>query len=458
MTTPVLPDLAPDSAPHLADETIALVNRWLAEASTIPASVAAQRLAGVLSDPKGLEFTTGFVDGVVRPEDTRVAAHALARVAPLVPGFLPAPLRGAVRVGGVAGQVAPGVVVPIARKVLRRMVGHLIADARDEKLGKAITALKRDGVRLNLNLLGEAVLGATRGAAPARGHDAPARARRRRLRLGQGLVDRRPALAVGLRRGRRRDHRRRLTPLFRLAAPPHDAEVHQPRHGGVPRPRPHDRGLHAAARRARVPQPRGRHRPAGLPARRARRHDPPAGVGGGTPCAGRRRHQGAPGEGREPLDGAGRRRDARLAARDLGHQAGDRHQLQAGPRLRPASPSASRNVPHRRRRPQPLRHRLRVAARQPSAGSRDGVEFEMLLGMAESDRRGRRGARSAGSCSTRPSCTPASSTSRSRTWSAASRRAPRATTSCRRSSSSTRHPACSSARRERFLASLRGAR
>ena len=161
MTTPVLPDLAPDSAPHLADETIALVNRWLAEASTIPASVAAQRLAGVLSDPKGLEFTTGFVDGVVRPEDTRVAAHALARVAPLVPGFLPAPLRGAVRVGGVAGQVAPGVVVPIARKVLRRMVGHLIADARDEKLGKAITALKRDGVRLNINLLGEAVLGAT---------------------------------------------------------------------------------------------------------------------------------------------------------------------------------------------------------------------------------------------------------------------------------------------------------
>ncbi|MEU1971857.1 bifunctional proline dehydrogenase/L-glutamate gamma-semialdehyde dehydrogenase [Microbacterium sp. NPDC019599] len=160
MTTPVLPDIAPESAPHLADETIALVHRWLEEASTIPASVAAQRLAGVLSDPAGLEFTTGFVDGVVRPEDTRVAAGALNRVAPLVPGFLPAPLRGAVRLGGVMAPVAPGVVVPIARTVLRRMVGHLIADARDEKLGKAIHALKRDGVRLNINLLGEAVLGA----------------------------------------------------------------------------------------------------------------------------------------------------------------------------------------------------------------------------------------------------------------------------------------------------------
>ncbi len=57
------------------------------------------------------------------------------------------------------GLIAPGVVVPIARTVLRRMVGHLIVDARDEKLGTAIRALKRDGVRLNVNLLGEAVLG-----------------------------------------------------------------------------------------------------------------------------------------------------------------------------------------------------------------------------------------------------------------------------------------------------------
>ena len=99
MTTPVLPGntAAFEPIPHLADETVALVDRWLVEASSIPASVAAQRLAGVLSDPKGLEFTTGFVDGVVRPEDTRVAGRALARVAPLVPGFLPAPLRGAVR-------------------------------------------------------------------------------------------------------------------------------------------------------------------------------------------------------------------------------------------------------------------------------------------------------------------------------------------------------------------------
>ena len=156
---PALPDTDTAPAPDLSDETIALVNHWLAEAADIPASVAARRLAGVLSDPRGLAFTTGFVDGVVRPEDTRVAARELSRVAPLVPRFLPAPLRGAVRAGGILAPIAPGIVVPIARTVLRRMVGHLIADARDDRLGTAIRALKRDGVRLNINLLGEAVLG-----------------------------------------------------------------------------------------------------------------------------------------------------------------------------------------------------------------------------------------------------------------------------------------------------------
>ena len=60
---------------QLADEAIALVRRWLAEAAEIPADASAARLAGVLKDPNGLDFTVGFVDGVVRPEDTAVAAQ-----------------------------------------------------------------------------------------------------------------------------------------------------------------------------------------------------------------------------------------------------------------------------------------------------------------------------------------------------------------------------------------------
>ena len=158
---------AADATPaELAGQAIALVRRWLHEAAEIKTTGSAAQLAGVLRDPKGLAFAVGFVDGVVRPEDVRVSARALAALAPDVPAFLPAPLRAAVRLGGKLAPVMPGVVVPIARRVLRGMVGHLVVDASDAKLGRAIAKIKRRDVRLNVNLLGEAVLG--RGEATRR--------------------------------------------------------------------------------------------------------------------------------------------------------------------------------------------------------------------------------------------------------------------------------------------------
>jgi RHH-type transcriptional regulator, proline utilization regulon repressor / proline dehydrogenase / delta 1-pyrroline-5-carboxylate dehydrogenase len=143
----------------LANETIETVERWLAVSRETPPDPSAARLAGVLKDPLGLEFTLGFVDTVVRPEDLRVAGRNLSRVATRVPSFLPWYLRAAIVIGGGLAPLLPWVIVPIARWVFRGMVGHLIADARPAQLGKAIARLRRPGVRLNLNLLGEAVLG-----------------------------------------------------------------------------------------------------------------------------------------------------------------------------------------------------------------------------------------------------------------------------------------------------------
>ncbi|WP_271985616.1 bifunctional proline dehydrogenase/L-glutamate gamma-semialdehyde dehydrogenase [Pseudoclavibacter terrae] len=154
--TPVFPT---DSLTELAPEAVALVRRWLTEAAEIPVDASAAQLAGVLKDPQGLDFTVGFVDGVVRPEDLKVAARKLGAIADQVPGFLPWYMKSAVRVGGAVAPVLPGVVVPAARKVLRDMVGHLIIDATDSKLGPAIDNIRGKGVRLNMNLLGEAVLG-----------------------------------------------------------------------------------------------------------------------------------------------------------------------------------------------------------------------------------------------------------------------------------------------------------
>ena len=142
-----------------ARRAVALAQRWVDEAAASHADPAAERLAGVLRDPNGLPFTLGFVDDVMRPESLGAAAAGLNRVAPLVPGFLPWYLRAAVRAGGLVAQGLPAPTVPIARTVLREMVGHLIADARPAKLTPTIAKLRATGARLNLNLLGEAVLG-----------------------------------------------------------------------------------------------------------------------------------------------------------------------------------------------------------------------------------------------------------------------------------------------------------
>ncbi|MET1044770.1 MAG: proline dehydrogenase family protein [Microbacteriaceae bacterium] len=146
-------------ASDLADEVIATVRRWVSESKDSAADPSAARLAGVLKDPKGLDFTLGFVDRVVRPENLHVAGKNLERVSHLVPSFLPWYLRGAVSLGGAFAPLLPWPIIPTARTVLRSMVSHLVIDSTPDKLDKTLAKLRQQGVRLNLNLLGEAVLG-----------------------------------------------------------------------------------------------------------------------------------------------------------------------------------------------------------------------------------------------------------------------------------------------------------
>ncbi|MFC4224180.1 bifunctional proline dehydrogenase/L-glutamate gamma-semialdehyde dehydrogenase [Lysinibacter cavernae] len=142
-----------------SDATVALVEKWLKASEAYAPSKSASLLAETLKDASGLEFTLGFVDLVVRPEDLKVAAKNLKQLSSNAPKFLPGYMRLAIGVGGTMAPAFPGIVVPIARKVLRGMVNHLILDARPQKLGNGIKHLTAEGNRLNINLLGEAVLG-----------------------------------------------------------------------------------------------------------------------------------------------------------------------------------------------------------------------------------------------------------------------------------------------------------
>ncbi|XCB29688.1 bifunctional proline dehydrogenase/L-glutamate gamma-semialdehyde dehydrogenase [Arcanobacterium hippocoleae] len=132
---------------------------WLEESKQYPNDRAAQLLAKTLKDPSGLDFTVEFVDGVIRPEDKSVSADKIAKLADQKPAFLPAYLRNPLKFGGKIAPMLPNTVVPAAEKVFQQLVGDLVLDAKGKGLTKSIARLKAQGARLNMNLLGEAVLG-----------------------------------------------------------------------------------------------------------------------------------------------------------------------------------------------------------------------------------------------------------------------------------------------------------
>nr|WP_228373743.1 bifunctional proline dehydrogenase/L-glutamate gamma-semialdehyde dehydrogenase [Demequina maris] len=150
--------LAPERL-HTADDTVAQVRAWLEAAQSHRVDGSARLLARMLRDPEGLPFLTDFVDGIVRPEDTAVAAASLRRMAGRDHAFLPGYQRIALRAGALASHAVPSLVVGVCRRVVREMVGHLIVDATEDRLGRALARLRAQGSNLNLNLLGEAVLG-----------------------------------------------------------------------------------------------------------------------------------------------------------------------------------------------------------------------------------------------------------------------------------------------------------
>ena len=144
---PTPPSAEPARTEELAGEVEHLVKHWLASASTKTSSAAVRRLAGVLKDPAGLDFTVGFIDRVIRPEDVRVAAGNLRRLTSNVPRTLPWHLKLALKAGVIASITAPELTIPVVRHALRRMVSHLLIDASDAKLRRMLTTIRNSGAR-----------------------------------------------------------------------------------------------------------------------------------------------------------------------------------------------------------------------------------------------------------------------------------------------------------------------
>ena len=144
---------------EIADKAVEQAKAWTEAARAYPNSRAALLLADALHHPEGLEYTVSFVDGVIRPEDPKVAADNLRDLAARNVEFLPPYLSLPAVMGGKLAPAVPQIAANVAEKLFAALVGDLVLDVTPENLGPAIAKLRADGSRLNLNLLGEAVLG-----------------------------------------------------------------------------------------------------------------------------------------------------------------------------------------------------------------------------------------------------------------------------------------------------------
>ena len=394
-----------------------------------------RRLGRIVDDAAARDLVQRLTDEVLRIEALRVAAARFAGIVADhgVPGALGPIDRLLLAAGARLATRLPHLVMPLVRRRIVAETRGLVIPADDPGLAQHIAARRAAGVAQNINLLGEAILS-----------DAEAASRLDRVLalIARPDVDyvsvKISALCaqldvVAFEHGRRPD-RRRPAPRVRRGRRSHAAGLRQPRHGGVRRPAPDGGGVPGV-----LDDPAFSATPAGivLQAYLPDSHDVLERLGDWAPPPRRRRRgadQGAHRQGRQPGDGAGRRRAARVDAGAVPDQGRHRRQLQAPARLGAAA-GVGRRGARRGRQPQPVRRRpgrCRCATacrrRCGPGGDRDARGDGAGAGPRRPGGRRRR------CCCTARSSAPRSSTPASPTSPGASTRTPRRTTSCGRCS------------------------
>ncbi|MFD0894491.1 proline dehydrogenase family protein [Luteolibacter ambystomatis] len=121
----------------------------------------AAQMARMMVDPAGKAFTLAMADQVFRPPThSRSAAQFRHLVEGYgVPHYLSMPERVAMKAGATFSAVAPDIVMPAVTSAMRSQSASVILPAEDDKLKPLLARRKQAGMRMNLNQLGEAILG-----------------------------------------------------------------------------------------------------------------------------------------------------------------------------------------------------------------------------------------------------------------------------------------------------------
>lgn len=120
-----------------------------------------RRIARLLDDEDGLAFVLALTDEVLRIRDPRRAARHFETLAgggraPHFPGSLD---RTLLRLGATVASRFPRLVMPLVQVRVRSELADFVIDADPRPFACHVARRRGEGIRLNINLLGEAVLG-----------------------------------------------------------------------------------------------------------------------------------------------------------------------------------------------------------------------------------------------------------------------------------------------------------
>jgi len=152
-----------------AERAIALAEALLAEAragQTAEERARAERLARLMEDPRGKELTIALTAQCFRSRRPERIADQLQYLLERygAPRFMEWWERIGLTLGALMGQYLPSLVVPPIVARLRHETEALILPAEDEDLRRYLAERRAAGIRLNLNQLGEAILGEAEAA------------------------------------------------------------------------------------------------------------------------------------------------------------------------------------------------------------------------------------------------------------------------------------------------------
>ena len=119
------------------------------------------KMARMMDDPMGKTLTLAMADQVFRsPTESRSASQFRYLLSEYgVPTYLPLHEQVAMRMGALSSAVLPDVVMPAITWKMRGESSDVILPSEDAKLLPHLKKRKEEGIRMNINQLGEAILG-----------------------------------------------------------------------------------------------------------------------------------------------------------------------------------------------------------------------------------------------------------------------------------------------------------